>query len=330
MTNLSQVTALGLDGTSVTNLDLIGSLPSLRSLSLTSSPLTNAPFLTSGLSNLINLDLTGDSLQDLAFLTNLGNLLYLSLDHNRITNVEPVSGLSHLQFLSLQQNLVTTITPLMALSELSSADLRLNLLDLSDSSIDWNVISNLTFTGGSVTYAPQRAAAEIDVPAQWFVAADTASTLRIPISDNAAYDAGFTVGAYSSNAALLPNEQLAASEGTNGDWLLRVTPLPGQTGNATITVSATNDAGLTTNASFPLSVVISQPVSIPDPNLQGAIQSALKLENQPLTTVDLLDLIELDLRNAAVSNLAGLESATNVTSLALDDDAVFDLTPLAH
>ena len=84
-----------------------------------------------------------------------------------------------------------------------------------------------------------------------------------------------------------------------------------------------------------------QVVSIPDPNLRAAIENALgKASGAIITTADMANLTRLDARNANISNLAGLEQATNLTGLYLDGEevspgvwensnSVSDLSPLA-
>ena len=69
--------------------------------------------------------------------------------------------------------------------------------------------------------------------------------------------------------------------------------------------------------SLPLTAT-AQVVNIPDPNLRAAIAAALgKASGAPITTADMANLTELTARNANISNLTGLETATNLTWLDL-------------
>ncbi len=327
LTNLAQLTAVELDTSSVTNLAPLQTLPSLSYLRLYSDPEVDLSPLRAGFSNLTSLDVTGDGVADISFLTNLSSLLFLKLDDNRITDLSPVRGLTELQSLYVQQDLVTNLAPLAALTNLGSLDVRLNLLDLSPNSAALGVLTGLT--NPSIAAWPQRGPPMLGLPGEWFIAANATSSIPVGISDNAFYGAQFTAGMKSSNSGLLPNANLVLSPGPNGAWSLTAIPVAGQAGNAMVVVNVTNDAGLTASGSFPLTVLVSQPVAFPDANLESAVLSALGKAPGTLTTVDLLDLTDLALTGGGVSNLFGLGAATNLTTLELDNGSIADLSPLA-
>ncbi len=72
-----------------------------------------------------------------------------------------------------------------------------------------------------------------------------------------------------------------------------------------------------------------QVVSIPDVNLRAAINEALgKPENARITHEEMLTLTELFADNREITDLTGLETATNLRDLALRDNLISDLTPL--
>ena len=59
-----------------------------------------------------------------------------------------------------------------------------------------------------------------------------------------------------------------------------------------------------------------QVVSIPDPNLRAAIEEALgKASGATITTADMAKLTKLEAANSNISDLTGLEFATNLKSL---------------
>ena len=96
-------------------------------------------------------------------------------------------------------------------------------------------------------------------------------------------------------------------------------------------------------ALFPLIFLIlpltamAQVVDIPDSNLRAAIEEALgKASGATITTADMARLRHFDARNANISNLTGLEHATNLTHLLLGEtdmegnsNSVSDLSPLS-
>ena len=73
-----------------------------------------------------------------------------------------------------------------------------------------------------------------------------------------------------------------------------------------------------------------QVVSIPDANLRAAINEMLgKPENARITHAEMLTLTELFADNRGITDLTGLETATNLQDLALRNNLISDLTPLA-
>ena len=74
-----------------------------------------------------------------------------------------------------------------------------------------------------------------------------------------------------------------------------------------------------------------KPVDIPDSNLRAAVRRALSLsEDFPITQGDMRKLTELDARDSQITNLTGLEYATNLVFLSLGDNNIADLAPLAE
>ena len=86
---------------------------------------------------------------------------------------------------------------------------------------------------------------------------------------------------------------------------------------------------LLVSLSIPVKVT-AQTVDIPDPNLRAAIEGIFgKASGDPISTAEMATLIYFDKKDANISDLTGLESATNLTFLFLWDNAISDLTPLA-
>ena len=101
-------------------------------------------------------------------------------------------------------------------------------------------------------------------------------------------------------------------------------------GTTTVEVSA---AGIEGTVTF--TAVAGAAVDIPDPNLRAAIEINLgKAEGDPIASAEMETLTHLQARNANISDLTGLEFATNLTSLDLGygeggtSHAVKDLSPL--
>ena len=81
--------------------------------------------------------------------------------------------------------------------------------------------------------------------------------------------------------------------------------------------------------SVPLTAT-AQTVNIPDPNLRAALENALnKPSSDPITASEMETLTNLRTPNANISDLTGLESATNLTELSLYRNNISNISPLA-
>ncbi|RKU20645.1 hypothetical protein C6503_05585 [Candidatus Poribacteria bacterium] len=81
---------------------------------------------------------------------------------------------------------------------------------------------------------------------------------------------------------------------------------------------------------FPLTIT-AQTVSISDANLRAAIEEALGKTSGDRITVDEMEtLIRLDANNRGISDLTGLETATNLEELRLNHNLISDISPLAE
>ena len=78
--------------------------------------------------------------------------------------------------------------------------------------------------------------------------------------------------------------------------------------------------------------ISAQVVAIPDPNLRQVIRTALNLPaNTPITQQEMLKLESLDAGgNRDITDLTGLEYATNIKHLGLYHNPITDINPLAH
>ena len=77
--------------------------------------------------------------------------------------------------------------------------------------------------------------------------------------------------------------------------------------------------------------VSAQPVHIPDPNLRAVVRDTLNLpDGTPITREAMLQLTRLDVKSRGVTDLTGLEFATNLTWLKLRRNRIADITPVGH
>ena len=88
---------------------------------------------------------------------------------------------------------------------------------------------------------------------------------------------------------------------------------------------------LTLFSNYIYSVSASDPADwMPDANLRTAVRSTLKIgSNDTLTEADMTDLTRLTARNKQISNLTGLEKATNLKQLDLRDNKISSISTLS-
>ena len=365
LTNLAHLTGAELYGNRIADLSPLVTLTNLNYLNLSSNQLANGTAL-SGLTNLVDLRLASETaLSDLTFLAPLTRLTWLDLDNNQVSNLSPLAGLASLSFLNLstnqvsnlsplvgltnlsslylQQNRLADITPLPSLQALSYVDVRLNLLDLSPASPARLVIQALTSRCPVVTVYPdqpdtapsQRTPPTLTVltavaQGGWPIPANATSYLSFSVSDTGPAGETLAIGASSANSALLPSAGLIPGPDTNGNWTLPVRATASQPNATTITLTATNDVGLSTNVTVPVTVITPQPVVFPDPNLGAAVASTLGKSVGNLTTLDLLSLPFLVANSSQITNLSGLEWATNLANLYVRQNLLTDIRALTN
>ena len=74
-----------------------------------------------------------------------------------------------------------------------------------------------------------------------------------------------------------------------------------------------------------------QVIEIPDPNLRKAIRETLALPDEiPLTQQEMVRLTNLDAEERDITNLTGLEYATNIKSLRLENNPIGEIGALVH
>lgn len=83
--------------------------------------------------------------------------------------------------------------------------------------------------------------------------------------------------------------------------------------------------------SFPLAILQAQPVAIPDPVLESALRAALSKPSGDITQADLASLTQFTAAGSEgnrITNLTGLEFASNLTFLDLGNNNISNLAPL--
>jgi internalin A len=268
LAGLTNLTSLALDSNPLTNTAVLGSLTGLRflslrgvsnmditfltgltnlqSLDLSSSLVTNFNAFT-GLTSLTTLNLSDNVVTNISFLTNLPGLVSLDISSDKLADISPLRALTNLSALYLQQNRLTDISVLTNLHHLSYLNVQLNLLGpnaYGSLPILQNQVANLV-------YPPQRSAPFIDVRTNWLIVAGT-NLLSFTLSDTGPEDEILNTSAISTNTSLTCTNRFS---GVDNTWTLIAFAQPPAVGTNYITLSATNDVGLSTNVTITVEVI---------------------------------------------------------------------------
>ncbi len=254
---LSNLLSLSLYDGSISNLNFLTNLTQLTSLVLNNVTVTDYSALTR-LTNLLSLSLYGQSISNLSSLTNLTHLNSLKLSRTRVGDLSPLAGLTNLQFLSCSQNRIADISSLTNLSRLVDVDLTLNLLDFSPESAATITIYTLENRGVIVYDWPQRQAPTILINSNWLISADRRSWLYFRVLDNAQWSELSVTNFLTDNDVIRSTNVTIGQEGEAYygacvDWYLKV--IPSGNGTVNVTLTATNDAGLSGDTSISVTVV---------------------------------------------------------------------------
>ena len=255
------------------------------------------------------------NITDLTGLEGATNLTTLSLGDNDISDISSVAGLTKLTFLALWYNSISDISPVAGLTNLQT-------LTLGNNSVsDISPVSGLT---------------NLEVLILW---GNNISDISPVVGLTQLIELNLKWNSISDISPLVANTGLGEGDRVN------VQGNPLSDASIQTHIPALEGRGVTVEFDTSLEgfddTLLEEPFNIPDPNLFTAIVDALgKTSGALITASDMANLTDLTARNAGISNLTGLEHATNLKSLWLDGEevrpgvwensnSVSDLSPLA-
>ena len=281
---LTNLTSLSIYENAVTDVGPLSNLTSLAALDLGYVPVRDFSALSS-LTNLQILYVQGTSLSNLSRLPALPKLTTLDANYNHLSELNTLAAFTNLHWLNASFNHLTNINALTNLGKLGDVYLQVNLLNTNGGSPDMTVVQSLLSKGAHVEYAPQHQPPYVSLPEQWLVPANETSSLSLSISDDLVPGDQLALSVRSSNtglvtAVLSPTalSPFLAGEGERMAYIvsgpnppqipgwygyLNIIPVPNQSGTALITVTATDDAGLSTEAT--MTVTVSEPAFFDGP-----------------------------------------------------------------
>ncbi len=324
--NLSRLKGLTLYDNQVTNLGPLIGLTNLSSFAVGKNPIADwaGP---NAFTNLSFLGLDGTGFTNLNFIQSLPSLEAVGLRSCQQKDLTPMAGLTNLSSLFADNNFVTNIDVLANLPRLSRVELRTNLLDLSSNGPPTMVVDTLRGRGASVLVVPQNQLPAISIPPTWVIGTNVRSSLLFSPSDDITPPNRLVVTAVSGNTNLIPNPTILAT-GTPEYRLLSVRPRTNQVGTTTISITVSDEAGLSTNTTVAVTVVAPIPAMINDTNLTAAIGWALNTTSTNFNNLDLSQLTRLGLNGANLGSLDGLQWAVNLRELEFAANGIVNLSQL--
>ncbi len=293
LAGLTNLTWLVLRGTNNFDLSPVTGLTNLTFLQLTSNAIEDLSPVA-GLTNLTSLTLRGDSITDISALAGLTDLTSLALDSTNISDISPVAGLTNLTRLYFEGTNISDISAVAGLTNLTSLEFYLtNISDISPLA----GLTNLTLL--QLAYNN--------------------------ISDISAL-AGLTNLTYLTLGGnnIKDLSPLVANKGLGEGDRIYVNRNPLNAVSIDTHIPALRSRGVQVSAK---NLITPQVVVVPDPNLRAAIESALGIAPGGTISVEqMATLTTLHAENSDISDLTGLEFATNLTWLNLKINTISDIT----
>ena len=335
LSGLANLTRLRLSHNPISDLSVLSRLTNLTRLMLSHNSLSDLSVL-SGLTNLTHLGLRRNAISDLSAVSGLTNLTHLWLHDNSISDISAVSGLTNLTLLWLGDNTISDISLVSGLTNLTELVLRQNtisdislvsgLTNLTKLELGKNTISNISALSGliNLTRLTLNYNSLVDISAVSGLTNLTWLELQ-----------GNRISDLSAVSGLTKLTLLGLWDNTISD----LSPLISNTGlgrgdMVDVDENPLNAVSLNTHIltlqSRGVNVRINKPVNIPNRNLRAKIKAALgKAAGETITRTDMAMLTMLKAFKANISNLTGLEYATNLTHLYLEDNRISDLSALS-
>ncbi|WP_010677061.1 leucine-rich repeat domain-containing protein [Bacillus timonensis] len=266
--------------------------------------------------NLVDLTLSGNEIKDLTPIKNLINLSFLDLDENQISTIKNLANLKSLDTVFLAYNDLDEIDTLLELPNLTHVTVYGNYgLDLSKGSSDMAVIQKLQERDVYIEWS--------DIEHEIVVTDVTESTVEFDINF---FEVVENIKKY---LVYVNGEEVGETPVSKPFYKLTgLDPLS----EIDITVEGVDEDGFVWGSAYAYVKTPPTPsgksVQFNDPALEEAIKEALHINSREIVESDLSILTALDASERGITDLKGLEFATNLEELHLDSNAISSLKPL--
>ncbi|WP_099355418.1 leucine-rich repeat domain-containing protein [Fredinandcohnia onubensis] len=287
-------------------------LTSLEASYLEIKDLTGLEYAT----NLVDLSLSGNEIKGIAPIKNLKNLSYLDLEANQITSIINLSNLENLDSIFLANNELEDIKALLELPNLTHASVYGNPgLDFTKGSEDMAVVKELFENGVYVEWS--------DLEHELLVTDVTESTVDFEFNFIEVVD---NIKKY---IIYVNGEEVTETHVSKPFYKLTgLDPLS----DIDIMVEGVDEDGFVWGSVYTYvtttPIPSGEPVQFVDSALEEAVRETLHIKSRAIVESDMSILPSLDAMNRGITDLTGLEYATNLEELHLDSNAITNIEPL--
>ena len=326
----TNLTHLNLRNNSITDISAVSGMTNLKELRLHRNAISDISPVAE-LTNLTVLEINDNNISDISPVANLINLKHLELPNNNVSDISAVSGLTNLTVLNLGGNAISDISAVARLTRLTRLQLSnntisdvspllgLNLIGLSWDSTGLYIEDNPLSYPSINTHIPAMQTKGVEVkfdnrtPTTLLNISgvinelDNLLILEVRDSNNLTFAGVPVTFTITSGGGTLS----VTSTITDGKGRAQSTLTLGSDGDTNIVRA--NVEGISESMTFS-----DVQANIPDSNLRAAIEEALgKKERGPIAPGEMAALTRLKAPNASITDLTGLEFATNLTELDL-------------
>ncbi len=331
LSELKNMSSLYLYDNNISDISALAELKNMTTLHLGGNNISDISALAE-LKNMTTLHLGGNNISDISALAELKNMTTLHLWNNNISDISALAGLTNLNTLNLDSNNISDVSPLVKLNltgtEWNRTGLHLRNNPLSYVSINTHIPA-MQAEGIEVQYSQRTPTKllKISGDAQQAV---TNSELPLP----------FVVEVRDQNNRAFAEVPVTFSITKGSGKLSATTAKTDKTGRAQtqLTLGQTGSP-MTVQASAPnvsqsvqfiaTSISLDSTVTLSDANLSAKIAETFdKPTDAPITMGDMLALTSLTANNAGISNLTGLQHASNLTTLRLNSNNLSNIDAL--
>ncbi len=339
----------------ISDISVLSNLTNLERLDLSDNNISDISVL-SNLTNLVWLGLSDNNISDISVLSNLTNLVWLGLSDNNISDISVLSNLTNLETLYLELNAISDVSALSNLTNLETLDLLGNpitdgapLLDLINKGLkakgvpygdtieipDPNLRREIAEALKKPQNTPITEGDMAGLTSLWAQGQSITDLTGLEFATN--LERLYLIGNTISDISVLSNLTNLETLNLSGNNISNVSPL-----SNLMNLEWLNLLGNPITDGAPLLDLINKglkakgvpygdTIEIPDPNLRREIAEALKKpQNTPITEGDMAGLTSLSARGQSITDLTGLEFATNLETLYLDGNNLSDISVLSN